>query len=47
MEAGLINYRDDRSMTGESMFETETSLMSYRHDRYMSGESKLFKIRQV
>ena len=47
MEAGLINYRDDRCMTGESMFETETSLMSYRHDRYMSGESKLFKIRQV
>ena len=28
MEAGLINYRDDRCMTGESMFETETSLMS-------------------
>ena len=47
MEAGLINYRDGRCMSGESMFETETSLMNYRHDRCMSGESKLFKIRQV
>ena len=47
MEAGLINYRDDRCMLGKSMFETETSLMNYRHDRCMSGESKLFKIRQV
>ena len=47
MEAGLINHRDDRCMSGESMFETETSLIDYRHDRCMSGESKMFKIGQV
>ena len=36
--AGLINYRDDRCISGESiMFETETSLMNYWHDRCMSG----------
>ena len=29
MEAGLLNYRDDRCMSGESMFETETGLMNY------------------
>ena len=29
MDAGLINYRDDRCMSGESMFETETGLMNY------------------
>ena len=43
MEAGLINYRDDRCMSGESMFETETSLISYRHDRCMSGERNFSK----
>ena len=45
MEAGLINYRDDRCMSGEG--KTETSLMNYRHDRCMWGESKMFKIGQV
>ena len=45
MEAGLINYQDDRCMPDES--KTETSLMNYRHDRCMSGESKMFKIGQV
>ena len=40
--AALINYRDDRCISGESiMFETETSLMNYWHDRCMSGESKI------
>ena len=44
MDAGLINYRDDRCMSGESMFETETGLMNYWHDRCMTGESKMFKV---
>ena len=43
MEAGLINYRNDRCMSGGSMFGTETGLMNYRHDRCMLGESKMFK----
>ena len=47
MEAGLINYRYTRWMSGESMFETETSLMNYRHDKCMSSESKMLKIGQV
>ena len=34
IETGLINYRDDRCMSGENkIFETETDLMNYRHDR--------------
>ena len=44
MEAGLINYREDRCMSGESMFKTEASLMIYRHDRCISGESKILNI---
>ena len=47
MKAGLINYWEDRYMSGESMFETETGLMNYQHDRCMSGESKMFKLGQV
>ena len=47
METGLINYRDDRCMSGKSMFETEASLMNYRHDRCMSSESIMFRIGQV
>ena len=44
MEAGLINYRDDRCMSGESLLGTETVLLNYRHDRCMSRESKMFEI---
>ena len=33
MEAGLINHREDKCMSGESMFETETGLMNYQHNR--------------
>ena len=45
IETGLINYRDDRCMSGESkVFETGTDLMNYRHDRCMSGECKMFEI---
>ena len=31
-------------MSGECMFEAETSLMNYWHDRCMSGESKIFDV---
>ena len=44
MGAGLINYREDRCMSGESTFKTEISLMNYRHDRCISGESKILNI---
>ena len=44
MEAGLINYRDDRCMSGESLLEMEKRLLNYRHDRCMSRESKMFEI---
>ena len=47
MEAGLINYQNDKCISGESMFEMETSLMNYQHDRCMSGGNKMFKIGQV
>ena len=47
MEAGLINYRDVRCISTETMFEKEAALMNYRHDRCMSGESKMFKVGQV
>ena len=29
MVEGLTNYRDDRCMSGESMFQTEAGLMNY------------------
>ena len=43
MEADLINHREDRCMTGESMSETETGLINDQHDRCMSDESKCSK----
>ena len=41
-ETGLMNYRHDRCMSGESkILNTETGLMNYQHARCMSRGRKM------